>query len=341
MSTKLHDLAAHTGVSTATVSRVLNGRPGVSEATRDRVIAALDTLGYERPYKLRGRSLGLVGLVIPELDNPIFPTFAQIICGALSRTGYTPLLCPKEASGISEDSYVEMLLDNRVSGIIFVAGHHADLTADKLRYQRLVSADLPVVFVNGYTDQVDAHFISDDDAVAMELVVRHLAALGHQRLGFASGPQRFIPMRRRADRFGQLLASRFGQTDPESSIRVSLLSVEGGQAAAGDLIDAGHTAIVCASDAMALGAVRAAQSRGLAVPADISVVGHDDSPLMAYVNPALTTVRQSVLAMSQAAVSILIAAVNGSAPPRGEMLFRPELIVRDSTGIVAPARPAV
>src|SRR5690606_35432705 len=102
MSRRLADVAAKVGVSEATVSRVLNGKPGVSQATRDAVLTALDVLGYERPSKLRGDRPRLVGLVLPELANPIFPAFAVVMGGALAQQGYTPVLCTRTAGGISE-----------------------------------------------------------------------------------------------------------------------------------------------------------------------------------------------------------------------------------------------
>jgi len=112
----------------------------------------------------------------------------------------------------------------------------------------------------------------------------------------------------------------------------TIFSVEGGQVAAARLFDAGHTAIVCGSDVMALGAVREARSRGMDVPRDVSVVGFDDSPLMAFTSPALTTVRQPVAAMTQAAVSSLLTAIRGLPTDPTEMLFHPDLIIRQSTG---------
>src|SRR6476659_526971 len=131
---RLADLARQAGVSEATVSRVLNDRPGVSADTRQGVLTALDVLGYERPERLRKRSAGLVGLVTPELENPIFPLFAQVIESALARHGYTPVLCTQTPGGVTEDEYIEMLLDRAVAGIIFVSGLHADTTADHDRY---------------------------------------------------------------------------------------------------------------------------------------------------------------------------------------------------------------
>lgn len=330
--TKLADLAEYVGLSTATVSRVLNGRGGVSDATREQVLAALDTLGYERPLKLRAKSTGLVGLILPSLENPIYPSFAQILSTDLARRGLTPILCPQDIGGVSEDEYVEILLEHQVAGIIFVAGHHADERSDKLRYQRLVSADLPIVLVNGYSPDIQARFVSDDDAAGMEIAIDHLASLEHRRIGLTTGPRGLVATERRIRAFLRIMSERF-DIDASESIASSLLSVEGGQDAAGQLIGKGHTALICGSDYTALGAVRAARSRGLRVPQDVSVVGHDDSFLIGFTNPALTTIRQSVFPMCGAVVSILAAEISGGREsPGSELLFRPELLVRDSTG---------
>ncbi|NMR19293.1 LacI family DNA-binding transcriptional regulator [Cellulomonas fimi] len=334
--TRLADLAEQAGVSTATVSRVLNGKQGVSAQTRQAVLAALDVLGYERPDKLRTRSAGLVGLVVPELTNPVFPTFAQFIESMLSARGYTPLLCTQSPGGTTEDEYVEMLLEHRVDGIVFVSGLHADTTASRERYHQLRSRGLPIVLVNGYAEGVDAPFVSTDDAAAMELAVRHLVSLGHRDIGLAIGPDRFVPAQRKVAAFADGLRRHLDVADADPHVVTTLFTVEGGQAAAAELITAGHTAIVCGSDLMALGAIRAARARGLVVPADVSVVGFDDSPLIAFTDPPLTTIRQPVMAMGEAAVSALVAEIGGTRAPRTELLFHPELVVRGSTG-AAPA----
>src|SRR4051812_12647440 len=122
---RLAEVAQKVGVSEATVSRVLNGRPGVSDATREAVLTALDVLGYERPTQLRGERGRLVGLVLPELQNPIFPAFAEVVGDALAQKGYTPVLCTQTAGGVSEADYVELLLQQHVSGIVFARGNYA------------------------------------------------------------------------------------------------------------------------------------------------------------------------------------------------------------------------
>jgi len=334
--TRMTDVAGQAGVSTATVSRVLNGKQGVSSQTRRAVLAALDTLGYQRPEKLRTRSAGLVGLVVPELTNPVFPTFAQFIESLLSARGYTPLLCTQSPGGTTENEYVEMLLEHHVDGIVFVSGLHADTSASREGYHHLRGRGLPIVLINGYAEGVDAPFISTDDGAAMDLAVRHLITLGHRKIGLAIGPDRFVPAQRKVVSFAENLHRHVGITDVGPHVVSTLFTVEGGQAAAATLIASGHTAIVCGSDLMALGAIRAARTQGLEVPGDISVVGFDDSLLMAFTDPPLTTVRQPALAMSETAVATLISEIGGTRGLRTELLFHPELIVRGSTG-AAPA----
>ncbi|AXU15117.1 LacI family DNA-binding transcriptional regulator [Streptomyces clavuligerus] len=351
---RLADIAAQAGVSEATVSRVLNGKPGVAATTRQSVLAALDVLGYERPVRLRQRSAGLVGLITPELDNPIFPALTQVIQQALTRQDYTPILATQTPGGATEDQLTEMLVDRGVSGIIFVSGLHADTSADMRRYEQLRAQGMPFVLVDGYSPKVRAPFISPDDRAAMRLAVTHLVALGHTRIGLALGPRRFVPVIRKIEGFVQVVREQLGLA-PEvietELIQHSLYSLEGGQAAASALLDRGCTAVVCASDMMALGAIRAARQRGFEVPDDISVVGFDDSPLIAFTDPPLTTVRKPVPAMGQAAVRTLLEEVrSASAAPGaaradagtyGEFVFMPELVVRGSTasGPGVGARP--
>ncbi|MCG5217415.1 LacI family DNA-binding transcriptional regulator [Streptosporangium sp. KLBMP 9127] len=329
--TRLSDIAAQAGVSEATVSRVLNGKPGVSAATRQAVLAALDLMGYERPQRLRQRSNGLIGLVTPELDNPIFPAFAQAVEKALTQHGYTPVLCTQLPGGAPEDEFTDLLLDRGVSGIVFVSGLHADTTARMDRYTRLIDRGLPIVLVDGYNDRIQAPFISPDDRLSSRLAVQHLVDLGHERIGLAVGPRRFVPVIRKIEGYRQAMTRLLGVME-EDLVAHSLFSVEGGQAAAGVLLERGCTGIVCASDLMALGAIRACRAQGLAVPGEVSVVGFDDSPLIAFTDPPLTTVRKPIGAMAAAAVETLLEEINGAPAKHVELVFQPELVVRGSTG---------
>lgn len=328
---RLREIADHAGVSEATVSRVLNGKRGVAEATRQSVLTAVDVLGYDRPSRLQRKGAGLVGLVVPELTNPMFSAFAQTIGGLLGRAEYTPVLCTQVAGGVHEDHYVQMLLDRRVAGIILVSGMHADSSTTAQRYIALRDRGLPLVFVNGYIEGVDAPFISNDEVVSMGLAIEHLVSLGHRQIGLAVGPDRYVPVIRKVTGFRHAMQQSTGQVDVDDFIEHSMFSIEGGATAAGRLLERGVTAIVCGSDLMALGAIREARKRGLLVPREVSVVGYDDSALVAFTDPPLTTVRQSVEAMSAAAVRALLDEIDGQPLPRAEYVFRPELVVRGST----------
>ncbi|MEO7745972.1 MAG: LacI family DNA-binding transcriptional regulator [Actinomycetota bacterium] len=338
MTARLADVAAQAGVSEATVSRVLNGKSSVSAATRQSVLTALDVLGYERPSRLRRTQAALVGLIVPELTNPIFPAFAQVIENALSRHGFTPVQCTQTPGGVHEDDYTQMLLERGVSGIVFVSGLHADSGADHQRYRDLLERGLPIVLVNGFADDVDAPYVSTDDHAATDLAVEHLISLGHTRIGLAVGPDRFVPAIRKIAGFRQAMARLVPDLDVEPLIERSLFTVEGGHAAAVRLLESGCTAIVCGSDLMALGAIRAVRDTGRQVPGDVSVVGYDDSPLIAFTDPPLTTLRQPVQGMGEAAVRALVDEIAGQHAPRAEYVFRPELVVRGSTGAAPGAR---
>jgi LacI family repressor for deo operon, udp, cdd, tsx, nupC, and nupG len=329
MTRRLAEVAKYVGVSEATVSRVLNGKPGISDATRQAVLTALDVLGYERPTKLRGERARLVGLVMPELQNPIFPAFAEVVAGALSRRGLTPVLCTRTVDGVTESDYVDMLLDQQVSGVIFSGGLYAQAAADHEHYFRLRERGLPAVLVNAAIDDIGFPCVATDDAHAVDQAYRHLASLGHERIGLVIGPADHVPSNRK-------LAAFLAAGGDEELVERTIFSMEGGHAAANRVLGRGATGIVCASDVLALGAIRAARRGGLSVPEDVSVVGFDDSAFMACTDPPLTTVRQPIESMGQAAVALLVSQIAGGVVPTDQMLFDPELVVRGSTG---PARP--
>ena len=329
-------MAQKVGVSEATVSRVLNGRQGVSDATREAVLTALDVLGYERPTQLRGERARLIGLVLPELQNPIFPALAEVVGGALAQRGFTPVLCTRTAGGLSEADYVDMLLDQHVSGVVFAGGQYAEADAPHEHYERLLQRRLPVVLFNAAVERLGYPQVSTDDAVAVEQAYGHLASLGHERIGLIVGPRDHIPSQRKLAAFHEM-ARRSSAPAARASelVEHALFALEGGHAASTRLLRAGATGIICGSDPLALGAIRAARRAGLSVPRDVSVVGFDDSAFMNCTEPPLTTVRQPIEALGRAAVTLLVNQIEGVEVTPDELLFEPELVVRGSTG---PAR---
>src|SRR6266481_8641059 len=195
MARRLAEVAKYAGVSEATVSRVLNQKPGVAKATQELVLTALDVLGYERPTQLRGERARLVGLVLPELQNPIFPAFAEVVGGALAQQGFTPVLCTQTAGGISEADYVDLLLAQQVSGVVFAGGLYAQKDARHDHYARLAARKLPTVLVNASIEGLGFPRVSCDDTVAVEQAMGHLLSRGHTRIGVLAGPIDHIPSR--------------------------------------------------------------------------------------------------------------------------------------------------
>jgi DNA-binding LacI/PurR family transcriptional regulator len=323
MAGKLADVAKQAGVSEATVSRVLNGKPGISDATRAAVLTALDVIGYERPTHLRVRRARMVGLVVPELQNPIFPALAEVVAGALAQRGFNAVLCTRTGS-MSESEYVEMLLERQVSGMVFAGGQYAEADAPHEHYTRLLKLRLPVVLVNAAAEHLDFPRVSTDDAVAMEQAYAHLAYLGHERIGIILGPPDHVPSLRKLEAFEK-------QSPNADLVERTRFSLEGGHAAASRLIERGATGIICASDPLALGAIRAARRAGLTVPADVSVVGYDDSAFMSCTDPPLTTVRQPIEAIGRAAVELLAGQIEGLPVSADELFFEPEIVARGST----------
>jgi DNA-binding LacI/PurR family transcriptional regulator len=330
MVKSLSEIARLAGVSRATVSRVINNKPGASEQTRNAVFSAMESLGMDASRSIKPHSR-LVALITPDLINPIFPLFANTLGIKLAQQRLIPLMLTYTSGGAAEETYIEMLLEQDIAGAIFIGGQYSLRGASHEHYQLLDKQHIPAVYLNAAGDDVRGPNIVSDDRAAARLALQHLVDLGHTEIGLILGNRNSYPSVRRFD------AARdfFDEIHMEFFETLAVwtdYSIEAGQSAAKDLINQGVTAISCASDMLALGAIRAAQFQNLRIPEDISIVGYDDSRMMAFVDPALTTVRQPVELMSEAAVQNLLRLMHG--PGENEfptLLFEPELVVRRST----------
>lgn len=332
--TRMADIAAHAGVSTATVSRVVNGTGPVSEETRHRVLVAIDSYGYERPAgESSSTGAPVIGVITPELTNPIFATFAHTLQSEISRSGAVPLICSQTPGGTSEETYTEALLSRGAAGIIFVSGRHADYRSDISRYLRLIERGFPFVTVNGAREEIAAQDFSTGDGLGIQTAVRHLHSLGHTRIALLGGHTHIVPAARKADAFRAVMAQEHLDDDPP--VIETFYTYEAAAAATADLVGSGVTAIVAGSDLQALGAIRTIHALGLSVPDDLSVIGFDDSVLMAHLDPPLTTIRQPVSAITTAAVQALLASISDGTHRSGAFVYTPDLVVRGSTGPAA------
>jgi DNA-binding LacI/PurR family transcriptional regulator len=213
--------------------------------------------------------------------------------------------------------------------VIFCGGLYAQAAEDHEHYIRLRERGLPAVLINAAYDDLGFPRISVDDRRAVERSFTHLRSLGHGRIGMVLGPPDHVPSARKLTAFQELSKAHGNDLD---LVERGMFSMEGGQAAGHRLLQRGATGVICASDVMALGAVRAARRESLSVPDDVSVVGFDDSALMSFTDPPLTTVRQPIELMGRSAVALLISQIGGAPASSEELLFEPELVVRGSTG---------
>jgi DNA-binding LacI/PurR family transcriptional regulator len=334
MRPKLHQVAELAGVSEATVSRVINGKPGVAEATRRAVLDVLSDLGY-REVPSRSGGSGVVGIVTPELGNPIFPLLAQTIESRLARHELMSLVCPSTSETIAEQDYLDYLVGVRAAGIIVVNGRYAQEGFGYQPYERIAEAGIPVLLVNGIFPRCPLPAVAVDLEAAGRFGVQHLARLGHTRIGCLTGPYRYSTSQLFVAGYRNAMAT---VTPGYDNVSETLFTLEGGRAGMAKLLEDGCTGVVAASDLMALGAVTAARSWGAAVPGDVSIIGSDGTPMSMLTDPPLTTLRQPVGRMAAAAVSTLVAQRNGNAMI-GAQLFQPELVAGASAGPAPVAAP--
>lgn len=317
------------GVSEATVSRVLNRKPGVSSSTRAVVEAALRRLGHERPLADE-----LVVLLTPNLTNPIFARQAERIEGVLSPYGLKSIICPVYPGSSEERDYVEALMDSGVAAIIFLSSSNTLRHGDHRVVQLIASRGIPYVSINGGFPDSDAPVVSTDDHHAAELAVGHLHDLGHRRIGLLAGPVGNTPADRRVEGF-LAAAGRRGLAQAGELVVRKHFNVEGGRQGAAELLARDVTGIVASSDEMALGAIKAVGRAGLAVPGDVSVMGYDDSPALEHTAPPLTSVRQPLERIAENVGSLVVAMIGHHNVATEEILLEPEIRLRSSTGPVA------
>jgi LacI family transcriptional regulator len=317
----IRDVARLAGVSTATVSRILSGVGEARPTTRARVRAAAQALDY-RPSgiarSLKLGSTGTIGLIVTDILNPYFPELVRSIEDAARARSLAVLLCNGQEDPDRETSYLELLSQRRVDGIVVASGSLSERHAQWLR-----SAPVPVVLVNcRLPDRSQPAALTDNEAAA-RLATEHLLGLGHRRLGHITGRPADAATE---DRLAGVRAAIRGAGLPAESLAVVAGDghTTGGQRGMAELLDtSGVTGVVCYNDLTAVGAIRAIRGRGLAVPRDISVVGFDDIDLAQLLDPPLTTVAQDTSAMGRWAVARLAGIIDAKGPDaveRGSLL---------------------
>lgn len=328
---KLQQVSSHTGLSPATISRVLNGKPGVAGDTRQRVLDAVADLGYT-PRPVRANQATVVAIITPELDNPIFPTLAQAIETRLAHRGMMAVVCPSTSETVNEQDYIDRFVAWGATGVVVINGRYAAPELGFDAYVELRRQGFGVVLVNGLAGKSPVPAVAVDVRAGAAMATRHLHGLGHTQIGVLTGPRRY-------NSATELLAGyqtemhRLGLDTPSRSVSESLYTIEGGRAGVARLLEEGVTGVIAGSDPMAVGAIAGARAWGYRVPGDISVIGFDGTPMTAFFDPPLTTVHQPLARMASAVTALI---ETPETTPDQVHMFQPDLIIGGSSGPVAP-----
>ncbi len=336
MSTpRLRDVAEAAGVHVATASRALNAdtRHLVRGQTVDRIVAEARRLGYVPDHFARGlrtRRSRTVGVLLPDITNPVFPPIVRGIEDVLAARGYTALIANTDNDLASEHQRLEALLGRSVDGVIFATARRQHEPVDVA-----LAGGIPVVLVNRRTDRQDVSSVTTDDVLGTTMVIEHLRRLGHRSVVHLAGPDDLSTAAGRLRAFEAAGAEAGFDLGPGAVVRCPAFSVEAGRAGTEALLAAQQPfrALAAANDLLAVGAYEALRGHGLSIPQDVSVVGYNDIPFVDKLAPPLTTVRIPHRELGVQAAELLLGLL--AARPEQRVLEHhelvPQLVVRGST----------
>jgi LacI family transcriptional regulator len=322
----IKDVARRAGVAVGTVSNYLNRTAPVAEKTAQRVKRAIDRLGFRihmGARSLRSRRTYSAGLVLPNISNPFYAEIARAVEHALWEKGVQTFLCDSSQDAEREWLHLESLASRRVDGILLIRSERGTPSA------RVEELGLPVVYVDRAVE--GKHSVTSDNRLGGELAARHLAALGHRRVGVLAGESGVRNVRQRLRGFTVEL-ERNRVAVRERDLLKGPQALELGYRV-DELLKRSDapTAIFATNDIVAIGAWRKFVEIGVRVPEDVSLMGFDDIEMSRLLIPPLTTVRQDKVALGREAAELLLSVLGGDRRPAQQMLIPPQLVVREST----------
>jgi DNA-binding LacI/PurR family transcriptional regulator len=326
----MKDVARLAGVSVQTVSVAINHPTRIAPETRERILAAIDELGYQPlavARSLRTGSTHTIALVVSDITNPFFAKMADAVEDHAHEAGYNLILYNTHADPEREQGYLHMAAQRWVDGVLFVT------TTDTMNgLDALGAAGIPFLAIDRIPDGYDGPWVILDNKKTGAIAGEHLLDLGHRCLAHISGPLDLRLSRERLESFEAAIRARGLEPLPHAA-GDSTWSCASGYQAMRLLLEAGPrpTAVFAANDRLAIGATRAMAEVGLRVPEDVSIVGVDDIESAAYQSPPLTTVRQSLPEVATLGTKILLDLLRGEESVRTQVVFEPELVVRGST----------
>ncbi len=326
----MRHVAEHASVSVTTVSHVINETRPVSDELRQRVLAAMDELGYQSNLLARSLRQGkthTIGMIIPDNANPFFAEMARGVEDTSFEQGYSVILCNSDGNLDKELLYADVLAEKRVDGILFVA---AGLSTKRIL--DLQARRMPLVVVDRDLPGAAVDSVLTDNAQGGWLATHHLVELGHHRIGCITGPSDITPSAERITGYRQALDENGIPVDKALIVRGDFQYDSGYQAASQLLqMDDPPTAIFACNDLMAIGVMSAALKLGLHIPADLSVIGFDGVRLASFANPPLTTIVQLKYEIGVIATTMLLERMHDLEMPARRRVFETNLLLRQST----------
>ena len=329
----LKDVAERAGVDVSTASRALSSDKHslVTATTRRRVVDAAEQLGYRANLQAsalrRGRT-GIVGVIVADISNPFIGPVIRGIANALGGRGLLPIVTETRDSSDEFTQVSDKMLAQRVDGIITTAARYSDR-----RLLKRVAAEVPTVLAVRDLPGSGIPAISHDDVAGGRLAAEHLLSLGHSGLAQLIGPQDIWSFEGRAQGFRDA-ATQVGASCVEIEVPFRLPTAEAGRALMGELLDREEdlpTAVFAHNDSIAIGALGVLRERGIRCPADVSVIGYNDVPLVDQISPPLTTIRLPGYELGRLAAEVLVTRMDDAETTAGKIQLAPELVVRAST----------
>ena len=331
MAVTIRDVAEHAGVSVATASRVLTGSRNVSPVLAGRVNAAASALGYRHNAVARALRHGrtqTVGMIVPEIENPFFPSIVEAVERGLRATGRDLFLCDAQQDVTIERHRARALADRQVDGLIIVP---VSATESRIALDE-VAQRVPVVQIDRYVHGYPADWVGVDDALGIGLAVEHVASLGARRILFISASLESSSAQRRHDGF-QRAIERLGLANDLPPL-LGTYRAEWGRAASVRILTERPLpdAVICGNDEIAVGLLGEFRRGRVHVPEDVLVTGFDDIRFAALADPPLTTVRQPREQLATECIRLLDARMIDRDLPVQRVAIAPSLVVRESTG---------
>jgi LacI family transcriptional regulator len=331
MSVTLHELAKAAGCSVSTVSRALNNSDhAVNDATRERILALANELGYRPNVTARGLKMDrtfTIGLVVYNIASPFTPVLIRGIQEYLKERNYFSIIISTDWDPDLEGDAVHQLISRSIDGVIFVESWRDESN------NTLDLANKPYVHVYRLFDGENANSVMVDDRYGARLAMEHLIKLGHHGIAFINGPRDWAASKDRLVGYQEVLAEN-GIPYEESLVREGTWEVQSGYVATKELLTlpVRPTAIFAANDLMAMGTIYAIQDAGLNVPKDIAVVGYDDRNIASFSKPTITTICPPSFDMGQAAAQLILDRLEKQIEIKDPIRIKGKLIVRESCG---------